>query len=85
MDTFVQVRKEPDVQELRQWQQEWRAENGNIYAMVDHFWDNQMPEEERSARDLTPRSNSPATARLNQGEINTTQSDTSTTLSYAVP
>ncbi|GFO39345.1 Iq domain-containing protein k-like [Plakobranchus ocellatus] len=38
------VRKEPDVQELRVWQREWREENRGIQSRVSEFWDKQMPD-----------------------------------------
>ncbi|XP_041473831.1 IQ domain-containing protein K-like [Lytechinus variegatus] len=32
------VRKMEHIQELRQWQKEWREENANIKDKVEHFW-----------------------------------------------
>lgn len=32
------VRKQPDVQEMRQWQREWREANRNIHEVVEDFW-----------------------------------------------
>lgn len=37
------VRREQHVQELRQWQREWRAENENINHKVQEFWEKKMP------------------------------------------
>lgn len=42
-----QVRKDGEVQELRQWQREWREENGNISTKVSEFWDKKMPDWDR--------------------------------------
>lgn len=41
------VRKDGEVQELRQWQREWREENGNISTKVSEFWDKKMPDWDR--------------------------------------
>jgi len=47
------IRREPDVQELRVWQREWREENCGIQNRVSEFWDKQMPEQPTpSASDL---------------------------------
>jgi len=32
------IRRNAEVQELRQWQREWRAENENIRNKVENFW-----------------------------------------------
>ena len=44
------VRCIPEIQELRQWQKEWKEENSNIKNKVDDFWAKQMPNES----DCTP-------------------------------
>ena len=41
---ILQVRREPDVAELRQWQKEWREENSGIQTQVSAFWDKKMPD-----------------------------------------
>ncbi len=38
------VRREPEIQELRQWQREWREENSNIKEEVTHFWAEKIPD-----------------------------------------
>ncbi|XP_041363702.1 IQ domain-containing protein K-like [Gigantopelta aegis] len=38
------VRREPDIQELRIWQREWREINRGIHSRVSDFWDKQMPD-----------------------------------------
>ena len=47
--SYAQVRKEPDVQELRVWQREWREENRGIQSRVSEFWDKQMPDGDDAA------------------------------------
>lgn len=32
------IRKQPEIQELRQWQREWRESNRNIHEVVEDFW-----------------------------------------------
>ena len=39
----LQVRLDPEIQELRAWQREWREENENIKNKVEDFWAKQMP------------------------------------------
>ncbi|KAK3784066.1 hypothetical protein RRG08_025259 [Elysia crispata] len=43
------VRREPDVQELRVWQRDWREENRGIQSRVSEFWDKQMPDGDDAA------------------------------------
>ncbi|CAL1530802.1 unnamed protein product [Lymnaea stagnalis] len=38
------VRKEPEIQELRIWQREWREEGTGIKRKVNEFWDKKMPD-----------------------------------------
>ena len=41
------MRKQPEVQELRQWQAEWREDvPGNIQRRVSDFWEKKMPQQE---------------------------------------
>ena len=42
---LCQVRREPEIQELRIWQREWRQETENIQKKVDSFWRRNMPDE----------------------------------------
>ena len=37
------MRKEDGVQELRQWQREWREENRGIQDKITNFWEKKMP------------------------------------------
>lgn len=46
------VRKEPDVQELRVWQREWREENRGIQSRVSEFWDKQMPDGDEATAEV---------------------------------
>ncbi|CAF1145620.1 unnamed protein product [Adineta ricciae] len=32
------IRKQPEIQELRQWQRDWRESNRNIHDVVEDFW-----------------------------------------------
>ncbi|XP_045213329.1 IQ domain-containing protein K-like isoform X2 [Mercenaria mercenaria] len=45
------VRREPEVQELRQWQAEWREELGGIKRRVSDFWEKKMPESPKASQD----------------------------------
>lgn len=38
------VRRLNEIQELRQWQREWRQENQGIHAQVTDFWKKKMPD-----------------------------------------
>ncbi|KAL3876878.1 hypothetical protein ACJMK2_034660 [Sinanodonta woodiana] len=38
------VRRDQEVQELRQWQREWREENCDISSRVNDFWGKKMPD-----------------------------------------
>ena len=49
------MRCEPEVQELRQWQKEWREENSNIKEKVDSFWSKQMGEGEGTKVESVPK------------------------------
>ncbi len=50
------------MQELRQWQREWREENENISQKVSEFWDKQMPE----GQDETPRSRASLSSKFDK-------------------
>ncbi|XP_022095549.1 IQ domain-containing protein K-like [Acanthaster planci] len=43
------VRKEEHIQELRQWQREWRDENADIKVKVEDFWKEHEPGSERGS------------------------------------
>ena len=52
VELLLQVRREPEVQELRKWQAEWREElHGNIQRQVSDFWEKKMPEQEEVVED----------------------------------
>lgn len=38
------ARRQPNIQELRVWQKEWREENANIRSKVDDFWAEKLPD-----------------------------------------
>lgn len=54
---MFQVRKDPEVQELRQWQAEWREENGGIKRRVSDFWEKKMPESPNVSQDNLNKDN----------------------------
>lgn len=37
------MRKDTEVQELRQWQREWREETHGVQEKVTDFWEKKMP------------------------------------------
>ena len=39
------IRRDSEVQELRQWQREYREENRNIVDRVEQFWQQSNPED----------------------------------------
>lgn len=41
------MRRDPEVQELRQWQREWREINSNIQNRVNDFWESKMPDRDK--------------------------------------
>ncbi|XP_052779036.1 IQ domain-containing protein K-like [Mya arenaria] len=54
-----QVRKDPEVQELRQWQAEWREEKGDVSRRVSDFWEKKMPESpNNTTENITPENKS---------------------------
>ena len=40
---LAQVRREPEIQELRQWQKAWREEREDLTSKVSDFWSSKMP------------------------------------------
>ncbi|WAQ95194.1 hypothetical protein MAR_027884 [Mya arenaria] len=53
------VRKDPEVQELRQWQAEWREEKGDVSRRVSDFWEKKMPESPNNTNEsITPENKS---------------------------
>ena len=38
------MRRQPEIQELRVWQREWREENANIRSKVEDFWAEKLPD-----------------------------------------
>lgn len=49
------VRKDSEVQELRQWQAEWREESNGIQRRVSDFWEKKMPESPNTSTDNTSK------------------------------
>ena len=42
------MRRQPEIQELRVWQKDWRQENENIRNKVEEFWADKIDDEQNS-------------------------------------
>lgn len=76
------MRKNPEIQELRIWQREWREENANVTVKVSDFWAKQMPEGEgfspcQSEQVITDSGETGGQVQKEKPDtVNTTDSDT---------
>lgn len=54
------------MQELRQWQAEWREENGGIKRQVSDFWEKKMPDSPKTTQEDVNKDNKTETPRKSE-------------------
>ncbi|ESO93382.1 hypothetical protein LOTGIDRAFT_232783 [Lottia gigantea] len=65
------VRCDPKIQELRQWQREWREENRGYDKKVNEFWEEKMPHDQSSDNVATNNNPQPIIDSVPSAELNT--------------